>query len=100
MALLYTYEDEAEAEVAFSKLKGKKRLASERDATETVYNLFGEPTWGNFYRLGLFNLNEFEILVSKRLNNEPYNLDRYKEIISTLKYVAASHDIQLPSHWL
>ena len=47
MKLLNTYEDREEAEAAERKITGEKRLASERDSTEVIYNLFGEPTWGN-----------------------------------------------------
>lgn len=50
MKLLNTYDDKDEAEEAAEKLQGQKRLASERDATEVIYNLFGMPTWGNFHR--------------------------------------------------
>lgn len=43
MKLLNTYEDRDEAEEAAAKLTGDKRLASERDATVVIYNLFGIP---------------------------------------------------------
>jgi hypothetical protein len=45
MKLLATYEDKDEAEIALTKISGEKRLASERDSTVVIYNLFGEPTW-------------------------------------------------------
>ncbi|EPJ9447635.1 hypothetical protein ACKAWO_22430, partial [Escherichia coli] len=41
MELLNTYDDKETAEIFFERIEGEKRLASERDATETVYNLFG-----------------------------------------------------------
>ncbi|WP_169051176.1 hypothetical protein [Escherichia coli] len=50
MKLLNTYDDKDEAEEALTKLLGEKRLASERDSTVVIYNLFGQPTWGNFHR--------------------------------------------------
>ncbi len=50
MQLLITYDDQAEAEAAEKKLTGKKRLATDRDDNEVIYNLFGEPTWANFYQ--------------------------------------------------
>ena len=43
MKLLNTYDDKETAEIFFERIEGEKRLASERDATETVYNLFGQP---------------------------------------------------------
>lgn len=45
MKLLNTYDDRDEAEAAAEKLSGEKRLASERDATVVIYNLFGIPSW-------------------------------------------------------
>lgn len=57
MKLLNTYDDRDEAEEAAEKLTGDKRLASERDATVVIYNLFGIPSWGNFHRLGMYNLS-------------------------------------------
>lgn len=45
MKLLNTYEDKDEAEDALAKLSGEKRLASERDSTIVIYNLFGTPSW-------------------------------------------------------
>ncbi len=55
MKLLNTYDDRDEAEEAAEKLTGDKRLASERDASVVIYNLFGIPSWGNFHRLGMYN---------------------------------------------
>ena len=49
MKLLNTYDDRDEAEDAAEKITGKMRLASERDGTETVLYLFGQPSWGNFF---------------------------------------------------
>ena len=49
MQLLHTYDDREEAEAAAAqKIIGNKRLASERDSTKIIYNLFGEASWGNF----------------------------------------------------
>jgi hypothetical protein len=59
--LLNTYDDRDDAE---QLLKGKKRLASERDSTIVIYNLFGQPSWGNFHRLKTFNLGELSTLWS------------------------------------
>jgi hypothetical protein len=42
MKLLNTYDDRDEAEKAESLITGEKRLASERDGTEVIYNLFGQ----------------------------------------------------------
>jgi hypothetical protein len=100
MVLLYTFDNRCEAEAALSKIKGQKRLASERDATETVFNLFGEPTWGNFYRLKLFNLDELETLLSKKSMNLPYDRLRYSDLLNTLNNVARTYGIDLPTHWL
>lgn len=51
MKLLNTYDDRDEGEAAAEKLSGEKRLASERDATVVIYNLFGIPSWVIFIAL-------------------------------------------------
>lgn len=100
MVLLNTYEDNDEAEEAVSVIVGMKRLASERDGTEVIYNLFGIPSWSNFYKLGMFNLTELQTLVEQKNNNLPYDQARYSEIISMLKYAAKTFELQIPKHWL
>ena len=99
MALLNTYEDKDEAENAASLITGEKRLASERDGTETIYNLFGVASWGNFYKLGMFNLVELQQIVELKNNNQPFDTARHKEIISMLRYAAKSFELQIPEHW-
>ncbi|ANG62606.1 hypothetical protein A8C75_09000 [Marinobacterium aestuarii] len=100
MKLLNTYDDEDEAEAATSKLVGEKRLASERDATVVIYNLFGIPSWGNFHRLGMYNLGELKDLLGRRTSWQPADLARHAEILSTLQIVAKNYSIEVPSHWL
>ena len=39
MKQLNTYDTKEEGEAALAKIDGPKRLASERDSTETIYNL-------------------------------------------------------------
>ena len=100
MKLLNTYEDEDVAETALSKVTGQKRLASERDGTEVIYNLFGEPTWGNFYRLGMFNLPLLQQILDQRKAGEAFDEEKHQNIISTLKYVANQFEVEIPPHWL
>lgn len=100
MKLLNTYDDKDEAEEALTKLLGEKRLASERDSTVVVYNLFGEPTWGNFHRLGMFNLPELQTMLEQRKAGHVIDQARHSEILSMLRYAAKSFDIALPAHWL
>ncbi|MGI2111261.1 hypothetical protein ACRN9C_17990 [Shewanella frigidimarina] len=100
MKLLNTYEDRDEAEVALTKITGEKRLASERDSTEVIYNLFGQATWGNFFRLGMFNLPLLQQIVEMRKNAEAYDVVKYQEIITMLKYVAPIFELDIPGHWL
>ena len=98
--MTYEADDRDEAEKAISLVTGEKRLASERDSTEVIYNLFGEATWGNFYKLDMFNLTELQKLVELKSKNLPYDQSRHKEIISMLRYAAKSFDLQIPEHWL
>lgn len=100
MKLLNTYDDRDEAEVAAEKLSGDKRLASERDATVVIYNLFGIPSWGNFHRLGMYNLNELKALLERRNYWQPNEQTRHAEILATLKTVAKNYGIEMPEHWL
>lgn len=99
MKLLNTYDDRDEAEAAAEKLSGEKRLASERDATVVIYNLFGIPSWGNFHRLGMYNLGELKGLLGSRTSWQSADHARHTEIIATLKTVAKNYGIELPSHW-
>ena len=66
MKLLNTYTDKEEAEMALQKITGTKRLASERDSTEIIYNLFGQPTWNNFYQLKMFKLPLLQEILKNR----------------------------------
>lgn len=100
MKLLNTYDDRDEAEEASEKLTGDKRLASERDATVVIYNLFGIPSWGNFHRLGMYNLSELKSLLEHRASWKPVDLARHTEIVATLKTVAKNYGIEMPGHWL
>ncbi|MFR9719941.1 hypothetical protein ACL00X_11350 [Aeromonas diversa] len=100
MKLLNTYDDKDEAEEALTKLLGEKRLASERDSTVVVYNLFGEPTWGNFHRLDMFNLPELQIMLEQRKAGHTIDQARQREILSMLRYAAQSFELTIPQHWL
>jgi hypothetical protein len=100
MKLLNTYEDRDDAEKAETLITGEKRLASERDGTEVVYNLFGEANWNNFYKLGMFNLPLLQSIIEQRNNNQVYDQSKHKEILSTLKYAANTFELKIPKHWL
>ncbi|WP_347912712.1 hypothetical protein [Pseudomonas grandcourensis] len=100
MKLLNTYEDRDEAEEAKQKLTGECRLASERDSNVVIYNLFGIPSWGNFYRLGMYNLNLLKPLLDRRSSWEAADQTRHAEILATLQTVAKNYSIEVPAHWL
>lgn len=100
MKLINTYDDRDEAEEAAEKLTGEKRLASERDATVVIYNLFGIASWGNFHRLGMYNLSELKGLLERRANWRSADQAQHAEIIATLNIVAKNHAIEIPAHWL
>jgi hypothetical protein len=100
MKLLNTYEERDEAEDAERHLVGDKRLASERDATVVIYNLFGNPSWGNFHRLGMYSLVELQALLVCRDSWSSADRVRHQKILSTLTTVAKNHGISIPQHWL
>ncbi|MNE33888.1 hypothetical protein D3C80_1275840 [compost metagenome] len=100
MKLLNTYDDRDEAETASERISGEKRLASERDSTVVIYNLFGMPTWGNFHRLGMYNLGELKLLLESRPDWQLNDQARHAEIMGTLNIVAKNFQIEIPPHWL
>ncbi len=100
MKLLNTYDDKEEAEAALTKILGEKRLASERDSTVVIYNLFGQPTWGNFHRLGMFSLPELQDMLERRKTGQLIDSARHKEILAMLHYAARSFELVLPEHWI
>lgn len=99
MKLLNTYDDREEAEAAAKKVSGDKRLASERDSTVVIYNLFGQPTWANFYALDMFNLAELKTLLDARNTNQDFDNKRHAEILRTLVYAANNFGLAIPQHW-
>ncbi|MBB1519045.1 hypothetical protein [Aquipseudomonas guryensis] len=100
MKLLNVYDDRDDAESAATKLTGSKRLASERDATTVIYNLFGIPSWGNFHRLGMYNLDELKSLLERRAQWGTADYARHTEIVAALKTVAKNFGIEVPPHWI
>jgi hypothetical protein len=100
MKQLNTYDTKEEGEAALAKIDGPKRLASERDSTEIIYNLFGTASWGNLYKLGMFNLVELKTIVQQKQNDQSYNEKRHREIITMLQYAAKTFDLEIPKHWL
>ena len=83
-----------------TKISGEKRLASERDSTVVIYNLFGTPSWGNFYKLGMFNLPELQKILELRRTGQLIDLEKYNEYIKTLSYAARLFGLAIPKHWL
>ncbi|MGO4611932.1 hypothetical protein AB4142_36905, partial [Variovorax sp. 2RAF20] len=79
-----------------TKISGEKRLASERDSTVVIYNLFGTPSWGNFYKLGMFNLPELQKILELRRTGQSIDLEKYNEYIKTLSYAARLFDLAIP----
>ena len=100
MKLLNTYDDRDEAEKSEQLIDGEKRLASERDGTETVYNLFGQPTWSNLYKLEMYNLPLLQRILKQRDNNQSFDEKKHQEIISMLRYAVNNFDLKIPAHWL
>lgn len=94
MLLLNTYENETEAEAYLLKIKGKKRLASERDDNVVIYNLFGEATWSNLYVLDLFHLKELELAM--KMNEEHIDIQKIK---LSIEMAARIFSLPIPKHW-
>ena len=99
MELLITYDDQDEAEAATELLTGKKRLASDRDDNEVIYRLFGEPTWANFFKLGMYDLPLLKEIVDLKKSGQPYDGDRHQSILTSLQFVVSSYGLKIPEHW-
>ncbi|MFM5577781.1 hypothetical protein [Aeromonas sanarellii] len=99
MKLLNTYETKEDGEAALAKINEPKRLASERDSTEVIYNLFGTPSWGNFYKLGMFDLDTLRTIVENKRNGQPYDEKKHSEIIMMLRYASSTFELTIPEHW-
>lgn len=99
MKLLDTYADKGEAEAAAAQAARRKRLACERDATEVIHNLFGMLTWGNFHRLGMYDLHELQALLVRRDAWSEQDVARHQKILATLQIVAKNHMLAIPAHW-
>lgn len=100
MKLINSYECKEEAEKALELITGEKRLASERDGTEVIYNLFGVPSWGNFYKLGMFGLTELEIILDENKKELSIDSVEYSKIIIMLKHISNIYGLDIPEHWL
>ena len=100
MHLLNTYEDQQDAEAAENLLTGTKRLASDRDDNEVIYRLFGEPTWSNFFKLDMYDLQELKTLVEAKKKGQPYDPERHRSILSGLNFPANTYALSIPEHWL
>lgn len=99
MKLLKTFEDQDEARRAEQALRGAKRLASERDDTSTIYNLFGDPTWWNFLELGMYRLHELRCLLERRDTWTSHDFECHATIISLLRSVEKNFGLKIPAHW-
>ncbi|MDG1357924.1 MAG: hypothetical protein P8P36_07005 [Akkermansiaceae bacterium] len=99
MELLNTYEDQDEAEAAEKVIAGKKRLASDRDDNEIIYRLFGDPTWGNFYQLGMYELPQLKELVDHKKAGKPYDEAKHQSILQSLQFLESSYSLKIPERW-
>ncbi|NOF43863.1 hypothetical protein [Vibrio cholerae] len=100
MKLLNSYEDKDAAEIAENKISGPHRLASERDGTEIIYNLFGIPSWNNFYMLEMFELTNLKVIIERKKEGKDYDKLKHNEIVSLLRVVSKNYNIEIPKHWL
>jgi len=99
MHLLNTYDTKDDADDAAAALKGLLRVASERDDTATIYNVFGEATWANLYSLKMYNLVELKDLLGRRSQWTDSDLVQHRHILQGLERVAKKYQLTIPSHW-
>lgn len=99
MQLLASFDNQEDGEAAEAKVAGKKRLASERDSNVVVWNLFGDPTWSNFFKLGMYDLPELKQLIDAKKAGGTYDPGRHQQIIDSLGFVCSTYGLQIPPHW-
>ena len=99
MHLLNTYDTKDDADDAAVTLKGSLRVASERDDTTTIYNLFGEAIWANLYSLKMYNLVKLKDLLGRRSQWTDSELEEHGHILQGLETVAKKYQLTIPSHW-
>lgn len=99
MHLLNTYDTKDDAEDAAAALKGLIRVASERDDTSTIDNVFGEATWANLYSLKMYNLGNLKDLLGRRSQWTDSELVQHGHILQGLERVAKKYQLTIPSHW-
>ncbi len=99
MHLLNTYDTKDDADDAAATLKGLQRIASERDDTTTIYNVFGEATWANLYSLKMYDLVKLKDLLGRRSQWTDADLVQHDHIIQGLERAAKKYQLAIPSHW-
>ncbi|BDS05143.1 hypothetical protein NT6N_01830 [Oceaniferula spumae] len=99
MELLITYDDQTEAENAEKLIVGKKRLASDRDDNEVIYRLFGEPSWTNFFKLGMYELPLLKDLVDLKRAGKPYDSEKHQAILTSLQFLETTYGLKIPEQW-
>lgn len=100
MHLLNTYDCKDDADEAATLIKGPVRVASERDDTSTVYNLFADASWKNLYSLGMYDLKVLKRLLETRESWGDREKNQHIDIMQGLERVCRKYELRLPSHWL
>jgi len=99
MHLLNTYDTKDDADDAAAALKGPIRVASERDDTSTIYNVFGEATWANLYSLKMYDLVNLKNMLARRSLWAESDLLQHGHILEGLERVAKKYQLTIPTHW-
>lgn len=99
MHLLNSYDTKDNADDAAAVLKGSLRVASERDDTTTIYNLFGEATWANLYSLKMYDLVALKGLLGRRSQWTESEKAQHSQILQGLERVSTKYQLSIPSHW-
>lgn len=99
MHLLNTYDTKDDVDDAAAVLKGPLRVASERDDTSTIYNLFGEATWANLYSLRMYDLMRLKDLLGRRSQWSESERAEHVQILQGLERVSKKYQLTIPPHW-
>lgn len=99
MHLLNIYDTRDDADDAAAVLKGPLRVASERDDTTTIYNLFGEATWANLYSLKMYDLVTLKSLLGRRSQWTESEQAQHGQILQGLERASKKYQLTISPHW-
>ena len=54
----------------------------------------------DFLGMYMYNLDQLQIIVEQRKNNQAFDQAKHQEILKLLNVVAKNYELTIPEHWL